>query len=212
MLSERRRRELSDGKCQLLLSEKSILAAMAYLDLNPMRAKVADSVTSSKHTSIQIRGKAVRGDLKAAALPLKPLLGCQSYNLPTLIEGEYIDLVDYTGRQIYPGKRGVIKESEPKALDKLGRNAEHWAHRVQGFDEGFGARWFRVIGELEDMIEKALAIKQRTLFGALAWLGIWRRVELATLGIFCRALRPVVLFTCCGTEDLVIRNIANNGL
>jgi len=30
---------------------------------------------------------------------------------------------------------------------------------------GFGAKWFRVIVELEDMIEKALEIKQRTLFG-----------------------------------------------
>ena len=134
-------------------------------DLNPMRAKVADSVTSSKHTSIRKRGKAVRGDLTAAALALKPLLGCQSFNLPTLTEGEYIDLVDYTGRQVYPGKRGKIRESEPKALYKLGLNAEHWAHRVQAFGEGFGAKWFRVIGELEDMIEKALEIRQRTLFG-----------------------------------------------
>ena len=138
---------------------------MAYVDLNPIRTKVADSVTSSKHTSIRIRDKAVRGDLKAAAQPLKPLLGCQNYNLPTLTEGEYIDLVDYTGRQVYPGKRGKIKESEPKALEKLDLNPEHWAHHVQGFGEGFGAKWFRVIGELEDMIEKALEIKQRTLFG-----------------------------------------------
>jgi len=61
--------------------------------------------------------------------------------LPTLIEGEYIDLVDYTGRQVYPGERGVIKESEPKALDKLGFNPEHWAHRVQGF--GFELAFWR---------------------------------------------------------------------
>ena len=100
LLIERRTRELSNGKCQLLLSEKSILAAMAYVDLNPIRAKISDSVASSKHTSIRIRGNAVRGDLKAASLPLKPLLGCQSYNLPTLTAAEYIDLVDYTGRQI----------------------------------------------------------------------------------------------------------------
>jgi len=37
-------------------------------------------------------------------------------------------------------------------------NPEHGAHGVQGFAEGFGAKWFRVIGELEDMIEKALEI------------------------------------------------------
>jgi len=135
------------------------------LDLNPIRAKVADSVTTSKRTSIRIRGKAVRGNLKAAALPLKPLMGCQSFNLPTLTESEYIDLVDYTERQVYPGKRGVINESEPKALDKLGLKLEHCAHRVQAFGDGFGAKWFLVFGELEDMIEKALEIKQRTVFG-----------------------------------------------
>jgi len=114
---------------------------MAYVDLNPIRAKVADSVTTSKHTSIRIRAKAVRGDLKAAAQPLKPLTGCQSFNLPTLTKGEQVDLVDYTGRQVYPGKRGKIRESESKALDKLGLNAEHWAHRVQGF--GFELAFWR---------------------------------------------------------------------
>jgi len=35
-----------------------------------------------------------------------------------------MDLVDCTGRQICPGKRGKIKESEPKALNKLGGDAE----------------------------------------------------------------------------------------
>jgi len=37
--------------------------------------------------------------------------------------------------------------------------------RKRELSNGFGAKWFRVIGELEDMIEKALEIKQRTLFG-----------------------------------------------
>jgi len=51
-----------------------------------------------------------------------------------------IRLIDYTGRQVYPGKRGETKESEPKALDKLGLNAEHWAHRVFGVAAGSGAK------------------------------------------------------------------------
>jgi len=37
--------------------------------------------------------------------------------------------------------------------------------RKRELSNGFGAKWFRVIGELEDMIEKALEIKQRTPFG-----------------------------------------------
>jgi len=89
---------------------------MAYVDLNPTRAKVSDSVTSSKHTSTQIRGKAVRGDLKPAAQPLKSVVGCQSYNLTTLSEREYTNLADYAGRQVYPGKDGKIKESELKGM------------------------------------------------------------------------------------------------
>jgi len=37
--------------------------------------------------------------------------------------------------------------------------------RKRELSNGFGAKWFRVIGELEEMIEKAIEIKQRTLFG-----------------------------------------------
>ena len=67
----------------------------------------------------------------------------------------------------------MIREGEPKALDKLGLNSEAGMPRAgllserrkREFSNGFSAKWFRVIGELEDMIEKAIAIKQRTLFG-----------------------------------------------
>jgi len=60
--------------------------------------------------------------------------------------------------RIRAAKRAFSTLPADPPLDKLGLNPEHWAHRVQGFAEGFGAKWFRVIGELEDMIEKALEI------------------------------------------------------
>gem|GEM_PF-6797299 len=37
------------------------------------------------------------------------------------------------GRQVYLGKGGKIKESEPKALDKLDLNLDHCAQRVKRF-------------------------------------------------------------------------------
>jgi len=38
------------------MSEKSILAAMADVDLNPIRIKIADLITALQHNSIRIRG------------------------------------------------------------------------------------------------------------------------------------------------------------
>ena len=84
MLSECRMRELSNGKCQLLLSKKSILSAMTHMDLTPIRAKVAESVSSFTHTRIRIRGKAVRGDLKAAAI-------VDSHFLDTIVGDTIVD-------------------------------------------------------------------------------------------------------------------------
>jgi REP element-mobilizing transposase RayT len=38
-----------------LLSERAVLAAMAYVDLNPVRARIARTIAGSKHTSIHAR-------------------------------------------------------------------------------------------------------------------------------------------------------------
>jgi REP element-mobilizing transposase RayT len=42
-------------KCQALLDEKALLAAMAYTDLNPVRAAMTEEIEQSDHTSAQQR-------------------------------------------------------------------------------------------------------------------------------------------------------------
>ena len=60
-----------------------------------------------------------------------PLIGIRSFNMPSISEAEYIELVDFTGRELHAGKRGKIEASEPKALTKLGLDKNHWTRRVK---------------------------------------------------------------------------------
>ena len=67
-------------KSQALLSEKSILAAMAYVDLNPVRAKIASNIATSRYTSVKMRNQQLRKNPEHANQPLVLTqgLGCLS--------------------------------------------------------------------------------------------------------------------------------------
>jgi len=61
-------------KSQALLDEQALLAVMAYVDLNPVRAGMAEDLERSAHTSIAARLAELRGDafvpVAAPALPV----------------------------------------------------------------------------------------------------------------------------------------------
>ena len=71
-------------RCQALLSEKSILAAMAYVDLNPVRAKIASSTATSRYTSVKLRNQQLRKNPERANQPIMPLVGVRSTELAAL--------------------------------------------------------------------------------------------------------------------------------
>ncbi|MCY9844852.1 transposase [Vibrio caribbeanicus] len=114
-------------KSQALLDEKALAAAMAYVDLNPIRAGIADKPENSDFTSIQARIDALDKQL-ATAPCLHPFVGNEN-NLK--LEGipfrlmDYLELVDWTARQIRPNKASM-DESLPPILDRLGGNINNW--------------------------------------------------------------------------------------
>jgi len=146
-------------KCQALLDDAAVLACMAYVDLNPVRAGIADNLPSSQHTSICRRLQRPADDrdyLDAVAGPT--LLG-----RVTITEASYIQLVDWTGRQLHPGKRGVIAGDSPPALQNIAEPTQ-WMRQVRGVE----SRYCRAIGSAEALLEKAKAMGQR-------WLMVRRR-------------------------------------
>jgi hypothetical protein len=90
-----------------------------------------------------------------------PICGVPASSMPPITVAEYIDLVDETGRKIRADKRGAIPAEEPRALQKLGLSADHWTRKVLGVGSGF----WRVVGTVDEIQDKAIAMKQQFLRG-----------------------------------------------
>jgi len=155
-------------KCQALLDERALVAAMVYVDLNPIRAGMTTRLDRSDHTSVQQRLIAARKAPSTLSKPLRPVAGAVSGMRLRLTTADYIDLVDWTGRQLRPDKRGAIPAGAPRALARLGLAPELWTQHVQGIDSGY----WRVVGAFHALIEKAAEMGQRWLKG----LGLARQL------------------------------------
>jgi hypothetical protein len=62
-------------KCQALCDDRAILAAMAYVDLNPIRAGMTDRLDTSAHTSVAKRIVEARSDPMVLTSRLRPAAG-----------------------------------------------------------------------------------------------------------------------------------------
>ncbi len=111
----------------------------------------------------------IEKDRHQADQPLAPVLGLRGFGVLTLKQRDYLELVDYTGRQIHPGKRGAITGSPPVALSRIGYTTDRWQRQVLAVGSGY----FRAIGAAEVLIEKARQIEQTWLRG----IGVARHLE-----------------------------------
>ncbi len=139
-----------------ILDEESLLATCAYIDLNPVAAGIAEVPEASPHTSIKQRVEHVQEqeraeDLKAAEVgsvagskaasgleeqlwlcPIEDRRGLDSARegmLEGFSLGNYLLLVDYTGRVFREGK-AMISAELAGILERLGSNAESWQARL----------------------------------------------------------------------------------
>jgi hypothetical protein len=140
---------------QPLRSEAALLAAMAYVDLNPVRASIAGALENSDYTSIKARltgdcQRTVRlsatnllesSEISHFQVPPRPLMpfsdNCRADNteIATLpVQAlEYVRLVKASGRLGVHGKRGRIDPALESILTRLGVSADEWLSASTAF-------------------------------------------------------------------------------
>jgi len=126
-------------KSQALLDEAALMACMAYVDLNPVRAKMETTPESSKHTSVKLRAKAVQ-QKKAQPKTLFPFVGNPRNNMPQGLPFQlhhYLELVDSTGRIVREDKRGHLSLEASPIMQRLGIAPEQWLSLSCEFEQHF---------------------------------------------------------------------------
>jgi len=103
-------------KSQALLDARAVLACMAYVDLNPIRAAMAKTPEQSDYTSIQER------ILRPEDPTLRPFASQDEDGIPFDLK-DYLELVDWGGREVKRHKRGYIPAHAPPILTRLKMNA-----------------------------------------------------------------------------------------
>ncbi len=148
-------------KSHPLLTEEALLTAMAYVDLNPIRAKMADTPETSDHTSIKKRIQSnfeldraltTNPDISAYYIqrfPIKILSEFEGNVSSSIQRGvlfsftDYLTLVDTTGRIHRQDKRGFIPAHLPSILDRLGIDIDEWLVNTQKFESVFYKKFHR---------------------------------------------------------------------
>ncbi|MEN8008651.1 MAG: transposase, partial [Candidatus Krumholzibacteriota bacterium] len=134
-------------KSQALLDESALAACLAYVDLNPIRAGMADTPEGSDYTSIQRRINDLKSSTvdkgttdEAPARELFPFVGNPRQEMPKGLPFalmDYLELVDWTGRIVREDKRGSMSVDTPPILQRLKIEPDAWLQLTTRFEEDF---------------------------------------------------------------------------
>ena len=181
-------------KCQVLLDESALLTCMTYVDLNPVRCGAALSPETSRHTSaflrIQARQSRKNCGSGATTIDIAPPLALDQpdnsiekaaaadhWLCPLETDGQadgkslfdvsldqYLDMLDWTGRQLREnGKKSIPDEYRP-ILERLRIDSEKWLGAVNSF----GGDFYRAAGREAHMRRVAADLGLKWLKGLSA--------------------------------------------
>jgi len=175
-------------KCQYIADEGALLKCSMYIELNPIRAKIADTPENSEYTSVYDRiktreAKAKKEEIKAKKIALNeeeyvklkkelkqdewlaPLFNDnQQKGILSLDFKEYLELLEWTGRQLREDKRGAISDTLKPILERLRLKTDSWVESMTNFRKVF----HRTIGNEASLITLAPKYSKNWLQGLSA--------------------------------------------
>ena len=156
-------------KSQALLDEAAVLTCMSYVDLNPIRAVMAKTPEDSDYSSIQQRirqwhrTQQAKINLSQDTPPrpkLMPLVkqhrDPHQHSIGFTLK-DYLELVDWAGRQVREDKRGAIDSNQPPILERLGIDSGAFIRHMQGRHK---ENYPRVLGRLENIKQACTELKR----------------------------------------------------
>ncbi len=167
-----------------IVDEESLLACAAYVDLNPIRAAMAESIEKSEHTSVQRRIQALpqSGPSDPSPMPsvdsfLSPLtidekhdsLGacanqtrerCSDKGFLSMPIADYLELLDASARMIRPDKSGYTPADVAPIFERLKLDQGYWKLQIKEFGRLFAI----VAGKPKDVYEMRSLISKRRFY------------------------------------------------
>ena len=152
-------------KAVRILDEETLLACAAYVDLNPIRAALADTLEESDYTSVQRRLAALKSngtnseESQASdrvdrvddflspisiderkdplgAHPSRNKKRCSDKGFLAMAEADYLEILDWLARNAVAGKRGSTPAEAPAIFERRGIDSGAWSE-TRTFNRGY---------------------------------------------------------------------------
>lgn len=157
-------------RCERLLDEAAVLACCVYVDLNWVRANMAQTPEASTYTSAKERIDAWRAadgdpeaDLWLAPIQLRRDAGEAQTGLLRISLEEYLRILDLTGRVVRTDKAGAIPAELAPILKRLEIDPDRWSSEMRARSRHTGS----VVGSAASRAREALRRGGRWVVSAM---------------------------------------------
>jgi REP element-mobilizing transposase RayT len=164
-----RERELTEQQSAMVEEAKAECERDAWL------CRFADRVKDSAPRDSRVKDSAPRDSRVVEGFAPRDLDeegGPGAHTVLGMGFADYLELLEWTGKCLAEGKRGVLPESARPVLEQMELDVDNWVGTV----ERYGSLYWRVAGKVENLKKRAREMGRQWLAGQRKSRGVFKRV------------------------------------